>query len=142
MKSDGSRPGSSGSTSAAHSPTRPPQDMRAKAGEATSKITDAARQASGQAKQAASSLASDATKQAKGILNMQVTAGADMVDHVAESARAAAEMDSVRLILFFIIPPSISPITVPQRAPELHSRSGSYHRFLLLRGPGRFLRRD
>ena len=52
------------------------------------------------------------------------------------------DLDSVRLILFFIIPPSISPITVPQRAPELHSRSGSYHRFLLLRGPGRFLRRD
>jgi hypothetical protein len=65
--------------------------MRAKAGEAASKISDAARQASGQAKQAASSLASDATKQAKGLLNMQVTAGADMVDHVADSARAAAE---------------------------------------------------
>ena len=89
MKSDDSRPGSSGSTSA-HSPTRPPsQDMTATAGEATS--ADAARQASGQAKQAASSLASDTTKQAKGFLNMQVTAGADMVDHVAESARAAAE---------------------------------------------------
>ena len=90
MKSDDSRPGSSGSTSA-HSPTRPPQDMRAKAGEATSEISDAARQASGQATQAASSLASDATKQAKGFLNMQVTAGADMVGHVADSARAAAE---------------------------------------------------
>jgi hypothetical protein len=66
--------------------------MRAKAGEAAaSKMSDAARQASDQAKQVASSLASDATKQAKGLLNMQVTAGADMVAHVADSARAAAE---------------------------------------------------
>jgi hypothetical protein len=65
--------------------------MRAKAGEAASKVADAARQASGQAKQAASSIASDATKQAKGFLNMQVTAGADMVEQVVESARAAAE---------------------------------------------------
>jgi hypothetical protein len=65
--------------------------MRAKAGDAASKIADAARDAGGQAKQAASSLASDATQQVKGFLNMQVTAGADMVDHVVESARAAAE---------------------------------------------------
>jgi hypothetical protein len=65
--------------------------MRAKAGEAASQVADAARQASGQAKQAAASFASDATKQAKGFLNMQVGAGADLVDHVAESARAAAD---------------------------------------------------
>jgi hypothetical protein len=65
--------------------------MRAKAGDVASKIADAARDAGGQAKQAASSLASDATQQVKGFLNMQVTAGADMVDHVVESARAAAE---------------------------------------------------
>jgi hypothetical protein len=65
--------------------------MRAKAGEAAAKVADAAREAGGQAKRAASSLASDATKQAKGFLHMQVTAGADMVGHVAESARAAAE---------------------------------------------------
>jgi hypothetical protein len=65
--------------------------LRAKAGVAASKISDAARQAGDQAKQAASSLVSDATKQAKGLLNIQVTAGADMVDHVAGSARAAAE---------------------------------------------------
>ena len=89
MNSEDSRAGSSGLTSA-HSPTRPPsQDMTATAGEATS--ADAARQASGQAKQAASSFASDATKEGKGFLNMQVGAGADLVDHVAESARAAAE---------------------------------------------------
>jgi hypothetical protein len=91
MNSQHPHPGSSGSSSARSNTPSPSQDMRAKAGEAASKISDAARQASGQAKQAASSLASDATKQAKGLLNMQVTAGADMVDHVADSARAAAE---------------------------------------------------
>ena len=91
MNSQYPRPDSPGSSSArSHTPS-PSQDMRAKAGEAASKISDAAREASGQAKQAASSLASDVTKQAKGLLNMQVTAGADMVDHVADSARAAAE---------------------------------------------------
>jgi hypothetical protein len=65
--------------------------MAAKAGDTASKVADAARQAGDQAKQAASSLASDATKQAKGFLNMQVTAGADMVGHVVDSARIAAE---------------------------------------------------
>jgi hypothetical protein len=89
MNSQRPRPGISESSSArSHTPS---QEMRAKAGDAASKIADAAREAGGQAKQAASSLASDATQQVKGFLNMQVTAGADMVDHVVESARAAAE---------------------------------------------------
>jgi hypothetical protein len=57
----------------------------------TTKVADTARQAGDQAKQAASSLASDATKQAKSFLNMQVTAGADVVDHIVDSARIAAE---------------------------------------------------
>jgi hypothetical protein len=83
--------GSSGSTSGRSHTATPSQDVRAKAGEAAAKVADAAREAGGQAMQAASSLASDATEQAKGFLNMQVTAGADMVGHVAESARAAAE---------------------------------------------------
>jgi cell division septum initiation protein DivIVA len=65
--------------------------MRAKAGDSASKIAGAAREAGDQAKQAASSLASDATKRAKGFINMQVTAGADMADHVVGSARIAAE---------------------------------------------------
>jgi hypothetical protein len=91
MNSQRPRPGSSESSSARSHTPPPSQDMRTKAGDAASKIADAAREAGGQAKQAASSLASDATKQAKGFLNMQVTAGADMVDHVVESARAAAE---------------------------------------------------
>jgi len=91
MTSQNSRPGAAGSPSAPSHPPTPAQDMAAKAGEAASKISDAARQAGGQAKQAASSLASDATKRAKGLLNIQVTAGADMVDHVAGSVRTAAE---------------------------------------------------
>jgi hypothetical protein len=86
MNNQDPRPGSSGSSS----PT-PSQNVRAKAGETAAQVTDAARDAGSQAKRAATSLASDATKQAKGFLNMQVTAGADMVGHVAESARAAAE---------------------------------------------------
>jgi hypothetical protein len=91
MNAQHPRPGSSGSSSALSQTPPPSQDMRAKAGDTAAKIADTARQASGEAKQAASSLASDATKQAKGLLNMQVTAGADIVDHVADSARAAAE---------------------------------------------------
>jgi hypothetical protein len=91
MNSQHPRPGSSGSSSGrSHTPPLS-QDMAAKAGDAASKVADAARQAGDQAKQAASSLASDATKQAKGFLNMQVTAGADMVGHVVDSARIAAQ---------------------------------------------------
>jgi ABC-type transporter Mla subunit MlaD len=91
MNSQPPRSGSSGSSSARSDTPPPSQDVRAKAGEAAAKVADTAREAGGQAKQAASSLASDATKQAKGFLNMQVGAGADLVDHVVESARAAAE---------------------------------------------------
>jgi hypothetical protein len=91
MNSQHPRPGSPGSSSARSDTAPPSRDMRAKAGDAASKIAGAAREAGGQAKQAASSLASDATKQAKGFLNMQVTAGADMVAHVVDSARIAAE---------------------------------------------------
>jgi ElaB/YqjD/DUF883 family membrane-anchored ribosome-binding protein len=68
-----------------------PQDVRAKAGEAVSKLADVAQQAGSQAKQTASSLASDASQKAKGLLNMQVSAGADLAGHVAKSARCAAD---------------------------------------------------
>jgi hypothetical protein len=67
------------------------QDMRAKAGEAISKVTDAAQQAGSQAKDAAASLASDASQKAKGFLNMQVSSGSDLAGHVARSVRCAAE---------------------------------------------------
>jgi hypothetical protein len=91
MNSQHPRPGSSGSSSDRSYTPSPSQEARAKAGEAVSKIADTAREAGDQAKQAASSLVSDATKQAKGFLNMQVTAGADMVGHAVESARIAAD---------------------------------------------------
>src|ERR1700751_4018861 len=94
MNSQHSRPGSSGSSSAGSHTPAPAPDMREKAGEAASTITDAARQASGEAKQGVSSFASDATKRAKGLLNVQVTAGADMVDHVAGSAPPAPRRES------------------------------------------------
>jgi hypothetical protein len=81
---------SGSSESPSHTPSVS-QDVSAKAGDTASKIADAAREVGGQAKQAASSLASDATKRAKGFLNMQVTAGADMVAHVVGSARIATE---------------------------------------------------
>jgi hypothetical protein len=67
------------------------QDMRAKAGEAISKVTDAAQQAGSQAKEAAASLASDASQKAKGFLNMQVSSGSDLAGHVARSVHCAAD---------------------------------------------------
>ena len=67
------------------------QGVRAKAGEAVSKLADVAQQAGSQAKQAASSLASDANQRAKGFLNQQVASGADLVGHVANSVRSAAD---------------------------------------------------
>jgi ElaB/YqjD/DUF883 family membrane-anchored ribosome-binding protein len=67
------------------------QDLRGKAGEAVSKLADVAQQASSQAKQTASSLASDANQKAKGFLNQQVASGADLAGHVADSARCAAD---------------------------------------------------
>ena len=70
------------------------QDMRAKAGEAISKVTDAAQQAGSQAKDAAASLASDASQKAKGFLNMQVSGCSDLAGHLARSVRcAAADLD-------------------------------------------------
>lgn len=67
------------------------QEMRAKAGEAVSKIADVAQQAGSQAKQTASALASEANQKAKGFLNQQVASGAELVGHVADSARCAAD---------------------------------------------------
>jgi exonuclease VII large subunit len=65
--------------------------LRGKAGEAASKIADVAQQTGTQAKEVAASLASDAKQKARGLLNMQVTAGADLAGHLAESAHCAAE---------------------------------------------------
>jgi hypothetical protein len=65
--------------------------VRAKASEAVSKLADVAQQAGSQAKQTASSLASDANQKAKGFLNQQVASGAELAGHVANSARCAAD---------------------------------------------------
>ena len=78
-------------TESARSQSGSEQGVRAKAGEAVSKLADVAQQAGSQAKQAASSLASDANQRAKGFLNQQVASGADLVGHVADSVRSAAD---------------------------------------------------
>jgi hypothetical protein len=67
------------------------QGIRAKAGEAVSRLADVAQQAGTQAKEAASVLASDANQKAKGFLNQQVASGADLAGHVADSVRSAAD---------------------------------------------------
>lgn len=67
------------------------QDLRAKAGEAASKLADVAHEAGGQARQAAASLASEANQKAKGFLNQKVTVGADFAGHIAESVKCAAD---------------------------------------------------
>lgn len=66
-------------------------DVRAKLGDAVSKVSEAAQQAGGEAKDAAMSLMSDANKKATGLLNQQFSAGADYAGHIAESVSAAAE---------------------------------------------------
>jgi hypothetical protein len=66
-------------------------DLRAKAGEAVSKLADVAQEAGGQAKQAAASLASEANRKTKGFLNQKVTVGADFAGHIAESVKCAAD---------------------------------------------------
>ena len=56
-----------------------------------STLTDVAQQAGSQAKQTASSMAAEASQGAKGFLNSQVAAGADLAGHVANSVRSAAD---------------------------------------------------
>jgi ElaB/YqjD/DUF883 family membrane-anchored ribosome-binding protein len=67
------------------------KDLRATAGDAISKINDAAQTASQQAKATATALASEANEKAKGVLNGQIAAGAEWVGHVAEATKAAAD---------------------------------------------------
>jgi hypothetical protein len=61
------------------------------ASSAVSKIADVAQQAGDQAKQTASSLATEATRKTKGYLNQQVSASADLAGHVAEAVKCAAD---------------------------------------------------
>jgi ElaB/YqjD/DUF883 family membrane-anchored ribosome-binding protein len=67
------------------------QDVRTKAGEVASKLTEAAQQAGSQAKQAASSLASEANQKAKGLMNQKVSLGAEFASHIADAAKSAAD---------------------------------------------------
>jgi hypothetical protein len=81
----------SGRSSQSHAPEPASQGIREKAEDAVSKLTDVAQQAGSQAKQTASSMAAEATQGAKGFLNSQVAAGADLAGHVADSVRSAAD---------------------------------------------------
>jgi hypothetical protein len=65
--------------------------VRVKAEEAASKLSDVAQEARSQTKQAASSLASEASERAKGFLRQGVTSSADFAGHIAGSARSAAD---------------------------------------------------
>jgi ElaB/YqjD/DUF883 family membrane-anchored ribosome-binding protein len=67
------------------------RDLGATAGEALSKVSEATQQAGRQARDAATSLASEANEKVKGLMNQQVGAGADLVSHVAQSVRSAAD---------------------------------------------------
>jgi ElaB/YqjD/DUF883 family membrane-anchored ribosome-binding protein len=67
------------------------KDLRAKAGDAVSKLNDVAQAAGQQAKATATSLASEANEKAKGALNGQIAAGAVWVGYVAEATKAAAD---------------------------------------------------
>ena len=59
-------------------------DLGAKTGEAVSKLAEAAQQVGSQAKETATSLASEAGDKAKGLLQHQVEAGAGFVGDVAQ----------------------------------------------------------
>jgi ElaB/YqjD/DUF883 family membrane-anchored ribosome-binding protein len=78
------RPGSSASTGLTG-------DSRAKAGGAISKVTEGAQQAAEEAKQSATTLAAEANDKVKSLLTEQVGVGADLIGHVAASAKVAAE---------------------------------------------------
>jgi ElaB/YqjD/DUF883 family membrane-anchored ribosome-binding protein len=84
----GSTTSTSSSASAGSSATR---DVGKVAKETVSKLGDKAQEFGTQAKQAATSLASEANENIKGVLNQKVGVGADLVGHVADSVRAAAD---------------------------------------------------
>src|SRR5579863_8835134 len=66
-------------------------DLGPKTGEAVSKLAEAVQQVGSQAKETATSLASEAGEKAKGLLHHQVEAGADFVGEIAQSVRVAAD---------------------------------------------------
>jgi ElaB/YqjD/DUF883 family membrane-anchored ribosome-binding protein len=90
--SSGARGGSTADRSQRGSdPQNIREDLRAKANEAMSKVADAAQQAGDQVKQQASSLATEAKEKTKGYFNQQVSSGADLTSHMAESIKCAAD---------------------------------------------------
>ena len=66
-------------------------DLGAKTGEAVSKLAEVVQQVGSQAKETATSLASEAGEKAKGLLHQQVEAGSDFVGDIAHSVRVAAD---------------------------------------------------
>src|SRR5262249_30331776 len=66
------------------------RDLRDKASDAYSKMSDATQDAMNQAKKSAGSLAAEATERAKGALRERVATGADLIGQVAASAHVAA----------------------------------------------------
>src|SRR4030081_1405714 len=87
-------PGKSGSTSSAPTSTnagargRGTHNVGKVAKETVSKLGDKAQEFGTQAKQAATSLASEANENIKGVLNQKVGVGADLVGPAADSVRA------------------------------------------------------
>jgi ElaB/YqjD/DUF883 family membrane-anchored ribosome-binding protein len=67
------------------------QDLRSKAANVMSNLSDAAQGAVGEAKRTASSLAAEAAERAKGAAQKQIASGAELIGHVAASTRAAAD---------------------------------------------------
>jgi ElaB/YqjD/DUF883 family membrane-anchored ribosome-binding protein len=66
-------------------------DLRSKAADAVSKVTEVAQEAAGEAKRSAASLAAEAGARGKVMLQERVASGAELVGHVSASAKAAAE---------------------------------------------------
>jgi ElaB/YqjD/DUF883 family membrane-anchored ribosome-binding protein len=65
--------------------------LGAQAGAALSNVSDAVQQAGSHVKEAATSLATKAGEKAKGFIYQQVAAGADFLENIGRSARAAAD---------------------------------------------------
>jgi ElaB/YqjD/DUF883 family membrane-anchored ribosome-binding protein len=66
-------------------------DLRAKAEGAMSKIGDVAKEAAGEVKRSATTLAAEANDKAKVFMGQKVGAGADLIGHFAASTRVAAD---------------------------------------------------
>jgi len=86
-----SSPGIESASSNNQSTSEHKMDLGAKTGEAVSNLALAVQQAGSQAKETATSLATEAGEKAKGLMHQQVEAGADFVGSIAQSVRVAAD---------------------------------------------------